>query len=224
MDITNSLDVPEQVAIEAEDNDSFTAYQTAVSKWLDKLQGMGNYDKRRATVWHLAWANVTPQMSQAAVFRMTSTVSKKIYVQKWSKQIEFMAVLTAVQLLTRSYVENKDARRLDREREALKKRELEISGQLLDKVKLMLEFPLVTAVSKDEIVITEDGEVTQNVTVLEPSGWRMRDAAYLLKEGSTIARRALSMVKDTSAVVDAEPLDLSQMSDEELDELDDSLL
>lgn len=214
------LTLPDVVTIEADDQAAFTAYQTAVSQELQKLAGLSVYQKRRNTVWHLAWAAVTPQISQNGVFKRSDCVSRSTYYNKWTNQPEFTAVLERVITLTRQYVEGNEARALERRRAKLRDLEEAITLRLLEKANNMLNFPLQTAFTSTKEEEDEDGRRIIHTTVIEPSDkWRQRDAAYIADKASTIGRRALEMTKDKQGI----ELDVSELTDEELDALASSL-
>lgn len=210
------LALPDAVTIDKDDAGAFAAYQAAVGAELEKLLPLGNYQKRRATVWQLAWAAVTPQVSQNSVFERPDVVSKTIFVKKWSKQGEFAAVLERVTQLTRAYVEGKDGRALERRRATLRDLEEQVALQIMSKAQNMLNFPLQTAVTSSKEEVDAEGRRVVHTTVIEPSDkWRIPDAARMAKEASTLGRRALDMTKDKNEL----EIDLSQLSDEELDAL-----
>lgn len=214
------LTLPDVVTIEKDDQTAFAAYLTAVYQELQKLASMSVYQKRRNTIWHLAWAAVTPQISQNDVLKRKDCVSKSIYTGKWSKQPEFTAVLERVTTLTRQYVEGKEARALERRRAKLRDMEESIALRLLEKANNMLNFPLQTAVTSTKEEKDEDGRRVIHTTIIEPSDkWRQRDSAYIADKASTIGRRALDMTKDKQAL----DLDVSDLTDEELDALASSL-
>ncbi len=201
--------LPDVVTIDKDDQDAFIAYQTAVSQELQKLAGLSVYQKRRTTVWHLAWAAVTPQMSQNDIFKRPDCVSKSIYMGKWKDQQEFTAVLERVTALTRSYVEGKDSRALERRRAKLRDLEEEVALRLIEKANHMLNFPLQTAVTDTKEEYYPDGRVKTIInTVVQPNdNWRPRDSGFMLDKGSTTGRRALGMTKDkTDIVSDGEPI------------------
>jgi len=216
------LPLPETFTLDAADRDAFAAYQTAVFRELEKLAELGNYQKRRNTVWQLAWAAVTPQVSQNEVLKRKDTVSKSVFMGKWKKQAGFTAVLQRVTTLTRAYVEGKDGRALERQRENLRKIEHDLSLKIFEKVEHMLAFPLQTA-SKSSVEKKDvDGRVVEihHTTVIEPNDrWNMNSPGMMLKRGSDVARRALGMTKDKNEL----EIDVSQLSDEELDALADGL-
>jgi hypothetical protein len=210
------LTLPDVVTIEADDQDAFAAYQTAVSQELQKLAGLSVYQKRRNTIWHLAWAAVTPQISQNDIFKRPDCVSKSIYMGKWKDQAEFTAVLERVTALTRSYVEGKDSRALERRRARLRDLEEDLALRLIEKAGNMLNFPLQTAFTSTEEEEDEDGRQIIHTTIIQPSDkWRQRDAAYIADKASTIGRRALEMTKDKQSI----ELDVTELTDEELDAL-----
>lgn len=208
--------LPADVTIDKDDQDAFVAYQTAVSQELQKLAGLSVYQKRRNTIWHLAWAAVTPQISQNDIFKRPDCVARSTYYGKWANQAEFTAVLERVTTLTRQYVEGKEARALERRRAKLRDLEEEIALRLLEKANNMLNFPLQTAFTSTKEEEDEDGRRVIHTTVVEPSDkWRQRDSAYIADKASTIGRRALDMTKDKQGV----ELDVTELSDEELDAL-----
>lgn len=184
----SALTIPEAVTID-DDAPAFDAYQTAVDAELERLRSLGNYQKRRNTVWHLAWSAVTPQVSQNSVFERPDVVSRSIFYSKWRKQPEFTAVLDRVTEMTRTYIEGKEGRRLDRLRAQLVKMETETSFSLFDKAKAMLEWPTKVIEQQTE---EDNGRIIYK-TVILPTNWSQRDAAVLTKTGSDIGRRALGM-------------------------------
>lgn len=204
-----ALIIPADIAIDDADRDAFVAYQAAVSAELEKLIELGNYQKRRNTVWQLAWAAVTPQVSQNEVFKRKDVVSRATFFGKWNKQQPFTAVLERVKQLTRAYVEGKDARELKRQRDELREFERQLSLRLMQKAENMLNFPLQTATTSTKEIRDIDGQLVEihHITTIEPTNWRQRDAGFMLEKGSAVGRRALNMTKDkTDITTDGEPI------------------
>lgn len=71
-------------------------------------------------------------------------------------------------------------------REALRQREWEAAGRLLERVEQMLQFP-VTRVTRNE---------NSNVIIIEPAEWKLRDVAHLLAAASHVGRLAAGSETD----------------------------
>lgn len=89
--------------------------------------------------------------------------------------------------------------------------------RLMERVEALLATPLFE--QEVERTETPDGK-TVNVTVVRPAGWRLRDAATLLKVGSEVARRAAGMEKERLGFALG---DLTKYTDEQLRRIRDGL-
>lgn len=184
-------------APEAQDKDAWRAYLTAVDAELARLRDMPQWQKRRNTIWHLAWAEVTTGATAAQVLKRRDCVSKSAYYnpdKDWYHNELFREVLTAVTRLTRAYVENKNARRLAHREEQIREMEFGAAMALGEKVEQMLRFPVERVIEETEEVDEDGRRVIRRV--LKPADWKFRDTAVLMDTASKLGRRSLEMDSD----------------------------
>lgn len=184
-------------APDAQDREAWRAYKAAVNEALEQLRDMPQWQKRRNTIWHLAWAEVTTGATAAQVFKRRDCVSKSAYYnpdKDWYHNDLFREVLTAVTRLTRAYVENKNARRLAHREEQIREMEYGAAMALGEKVEQMLRFPVEKVIEETE----EEDEDGRRIIrrVLKPADWKFRDTAALMDTASKLGRRSLGMDSD----------------------------
>lgn len=123
----------------------------------------------------------------------------------WSKHFEWQARIARLTELRNEKEEFEQEREWREYRKELREKERELSRQLIKKAEDMLKFPLARV----------SGEENGNVTVINPAGWRLRDAARLLDTASKIGRLSAEMETERSDITSGgKPLE--RMSDEEL--------
>lgn len=182
---------------EVQDKDAWHAYLAAVDAELARLREMPLWQKRRNTVWHLAWSEVTTGATAAQVLKRRDCVSKSAYYnpnKDWYHNELFREVLAAVTRLTRAYVETKNARRLAHREEQIREMEFGAAMALGEKVEQMLRFPVEKLIEETEEVDEDGRRVIRRV--LKPADWKFRDTAVLMDTASKLGRRSLDMDSD----------------------------
>lgn len=180
-------------APDAADQAAWHNYRTAVDAELERLKGMSQQQKRRNTIWHMAWAEVTTGASAKQVLQRSDCVSKATYYHQekdWYHNDLFREVLANVIELTRYYIETKNARRLAYREQQVREMEYGASMKLAEKVEQMLKFAVEQIVEETEEI--EDGRRVIR-RVVEPADWKFRDIAPLIDTASKLGRRALDM-------------------------------
>lgn len=180
-----------------QDRDAWRVYLAAVDAELARLRDFPLWQKRRNTIWHLAWAEVTTGATAAQVLKRRDCVSKSAYYnpdKDWYHNELFREVLTAVIGLTRAYVENKNARKLAYREEQIREMEYGAAMALSRKVEEMLHFP-VGKVVEEVIEEDEDGR-TVVIKKYQPVDFKHRDTAVMMDTASKLGRRSLDMDSD----------------------------
>lgn len=206
--MNQAAESPESIyAADTEDSAAWKKYQAAVNAELVKLEQLGRgqiYQKRRNTVWAIAWAEVTGHIPLDQVFARSDTVSKGIYYHKqkgWYHNKIFAAVLEAVTKLTRDFVEGKRGRELERSQAEWQRKMIAITDNGYSKLSTMLDFPL----TEIELVEEEERDLAGNVVkifkqVIRPAGWNYGNVPGLLREIDRAGRLARQMNTDKSEV------------------------
>jgi hypothetical protein len=182
---------------DAQDREAWRVYKASVNEALERLRDMPQWQKRRNTIWHLAWAEVTTGATAAQVLKRRDCISKSAYYNPdkgWYHNDLFREVLTAVIRLTRAYVENKNARRLAHREEQIREMEYGAAMALGEKVEQMLRFPVEKVIEETEEVDEDGRRVIRRV--LKPADWKLRDTAVLMDTASKLGRRSLEMDSD----------------------------
>jgi hypothetical protein len=180
-----------------QDRDAWRVYLTAVDAELAALRDMPLWQKRRNTIWHLAWSEVTTGATIKQVLERRDCVSKSAYYnpdKDWYHNELFQAVLTAVTRLTRAYVENKIGRKLAYREQQIREMEYGAAMALSKKVEAMLRFP-VERLEEETEEEDDDGRIIIR-RVLKPADWKFRDTAAIMDTASKLGRRSLDMDSD----------------------------
>jgi hypothetical protein len=194
------------------DGQAWKAYQAAVDAELVKLGqirgGEEVYQKRRNTIWEIAWSRVTGHIALDQVFSLTHTVSKSIYYHKkkgWYHNPVFKQVLDAVTKLTRELVEGKRGRALERLQQEWQAGMVTLTDKAFKKLEFMLDFPLteVEFLEEEREETDESGRVVKvirQVQVIKPAGWNYANLPGLMRETDRAGRLARQMATDKSEV------------------------